>query len=211
MTPGIFFDSQPDSGYSLDNLAPAKPGGFAVDYAVAGNELAWLECPDADFRYFRVYRATTPDFVPDAEDLVYQTTGAGWVDDVVDPWLYHYRVTALDFAGNESLAAAPEAVTGVAAGDAPERLALTGNTPNPFNPLTTISFSLPRTRRVKLTVFDLAGHAVRVLVAEERPAGRHEVRWDGTDDSGRSVPSGVYVCRLETGAIRMTRRMALVK
>jgi hypothetical protein len=209
--PFTFYDSPADSGYSVDNLAPSVPGGFLVDYASAGNDLAWLECPDTDFRYFRVYRGTTPDFVPGPDNLEHVTIGNGWVDAVADPWHYSYKLTAVDHAGNESPVALPEAVTGLDDGAAPARFTLHANVPNPFNPMTTIAFTLPHTERVKLAIFDLTGRAVRVLVDEVRPAGRYEVQWTGTGDRGEQMASGVYVCRMEAGSFRETRRMTLVK
>ncbi len=210
-TPGVFFDSPPDSGYSLDNLAPSVPGGFLVDYALAGNSLSWLEIPDLDFRCFRVYRGTTTDFVPGPDNLVHLTIGTGWVDPVADPWRYRYQLSAVDFAGNESPLALPAAVTGIDDGAAPTPFALSANAPNPFNPLTTIAFVLPRAERVRLGIFDLTGRVVRVLVDEVRPAGSHEVQWNGTDHRGQPMASGVYVCRMEAGPFRETRRMTLVK
>jgi hypothetical protein len=92
-----------------------------------------------------------------------------------------------------------------------EAPALEANSPNPFNPATTIAFDLPRAGPVRLTLFNLSGRIVRVLLNEERPAGRHQVKWDGTDDNGRQMASGVYVCRMEAGSFRETRRMTLVK
>jgi hypothetical protein len=85
------------------------------------------------------------------------------------------------------------------------------NFPNPFNPRTTISYSLPQTGRVRLTIFDLSGSLVRVLVDEVRAVGSYQVQWNGTNDRGQQMASGVYVCRMEAGAFRETRRMTLVK
>jgi flagellar hook assembly protein FlgD len=88
---------------------------------------------------------------------------------------------------------------------------LTGASPNPFNPSTTIAFTLQAAGRARLVVFDAAGRQVRTLVDETRPAGRHEVRWDGVDDRGRQVSSGVHFCRMEAGSFRDTKRMTLVQ
>jgi beta-glucanase (GH16 family) len=84
--------------------------------------------------------------------------------------------------------------------------------PNPFNPATTISYDVPAPTGVRLTIHDVAGRLVKVLVAGETvPAGRHEVGWDGRDESGRVAAAGVYFYRLEAGGYSQTRRMALVK
>jgi len=74
--------------------------------------------------------------------------------------------------------------------------------PNPFNPRTSISYRVERAGSVRLTVHDLRGRMVRSLVSASLPAGAHTVGWDGTDASGRSVPSGQYLLRLEAaGAV----------
>lgn len=84
--------------------------------------------------------------------------------------------------------------------------------PNPFNPMTLIAYELPSTSRVRLVVYDLNGRRVRTLRSgETETAGRHEVVWQGRDDSGHLVAAGVYVCRLEAGGAVLARRMTLVK
>jgi len=71
------------------------------------------------------------------------------------------------------------------------------NSPNPFSARTSIGFTLTRPGRVHLGVYDVAGRRIRVLLAEERGAGRHDVTWDGRDDAGRAVRAGSYRYRLE--------------
>jgi len=89
---------------------------------------------------------------------------------------------------------------------------LHGNFPNPFNPVTLISYDLPGPAVVALRVYDLSGRLVRTLTdAEPVAAGRHTTPWDGQDDAGRDVASGVYFYRLETGEESLSRRMILLK
>jgi hypothetical protein len=86
------------------------------------------------------------------------------------------------------------------------------NTPNPFNPTTRIAFELPHAGIVRLEVFDLAGRRVGTLVGGRRyDAGPHEALWDGRDESGVAVASGVYLYRLRVGDHAITRRMVLLK
>lgn len=87
-----------------------------------------------------------------------------------------------------------------------------GNAPNPFNPQTTIRFSLPSAQAVRLVVYGLDGHRVATLVDETLAAGQHAVPWQGRDDNGQVVASGTYVYRLETqmGEVQ-TARMVLVR
>lgn len=106
----------------------------------------------------------------------------------------------------------PTAIPSDVAPAAAPRLALEQNRPNPFNPSTEIEFGLPRAGAVTLAVFDTRGRRVRTLLGEQAwSSGRHRVRWDGTDDLGRPVSSGVYAYRLETAAGTLTRRMVLAK
>ena len=94
---------------------------------------------------------------------------------------------------------------------APLSFALHANAPNPFNPETTIGFELASSTGVQLEVFDLLGQKVRTLVSETLPSGSHRALWDGRNDAGMQVGSGVYVYRLEAGEFVQTRRMLLVK
>ena len=70
------------------------------------------------------------------------------------------------------------------------------NYPNPFNPSTTISFKTAQTANVQLTVYDVLGRRVKVLLNDMIPQGRHNIRWNGTNDMGNSVVNGIYICRM---------------
>ncbi len=83
--------------------------------------------------------------------------------------------------------------------------------PNPFNPTTTIGYALREYATVEIGIYDVAGRRVRRLVSEFSPAGDHDVVWDGRNDLGESVASGVYLYRLQAGDVDETRRMVLVK
>jgi hypothetical protein len=83
--------------------------------------------------------------------------------------------------------------------------------PNPFNPLTEITFALPQGGDVKLRIFDVRGRSVRTLVSGSLAAGVHTVTWNGRNDAGRAEASGVYLALLEAGPIRLTKRLTLVQ
>jgi hypothetical protein len=209
-SPGAFFDSAPDSGYSVDNLEPQAPQGLLVAHGGSGNELSWAPCPDEDFRFFKIYRGEAPDFVPEPNAVVHTTVASSWIDPNGGSTSY-YRISAVDFSGNESALSAAAAVTGV--GDIPDRsVALEQNVPNPFNPTTSISFTLLRDANVRLDIFDNRGRLVRELVSGPRPAGRQTAIWDGRGDDGLPAGSGVYFYRLEVaGELSGTRRMVLIR
>ncbi|MBC8366573.1 T9SS type A sorting domain-containing protein [bacterium] len=88
---------------------------------------------------------------------------------------------------------------------------LKGNFPNPFNPKTEISFSLPDAGSAELAVYDTAGRLVRVLVSGHMEAGEHNSAWDGRDDTGAEVASGVYFASLKAAGLSMNRKMVLLK
>ncbi len=89
---------------------------------------------------------------------------------------------------------------------------LGGCYPNPFNPLTMISFELARATTVEMRVYDLQGRLVKVLLENESlAAGTHEKAWDGRDNQGNGVAAGVYLYRLVTDTYSGSRRMTLVK
>ncbi|HPF35375.1 MAG TPA: S8 family serine peptidase [Candidatus Krumholzibacteria bacterium] len=105
----------------------------------------------------------------------------------------------------------PAAITAVDDDGLPRVTRLRGNTPNPFNPKTTIAFDLAADGPVSLEVFDTRGRLVRSLVDGRLQAGAHAVVWDGRDARGGSVASGTYLFRLRAGDVTEHRKMALVR
>ena len=85
------------------------------------------------------------------------------------------------------------------------------NRPNPFNPVTRISFSLPEASRAMVEVFTMAGRKVATLVDGDLPAGEHTIEWDGADSQGRAQASGSYFCRLRAGDAIDVGKMLLLK
>jgi hypothetical protein len=106
---------------------------------------------------------------------------------------------------------APHSPISVREAAAPADFALTGNHPNPFNPSTTISFTLPASGPVSLAVYDITGRKIRDVISGPMSAGSHSAVWDGRDSAGKTVSSGVYLSRLTQGGKTVSRRMLLVK
>jgi len=94
---------------------------------------------------------------------------------------------------------------------APVAFALRPCHPNPFNASTVVSYELPTSSRVEVLVCDLRGRAVRRLVSADVPSGLHTTRWDGTDDAGRPLPSGVYLVRLQAAGQTAVQKVVLVR
>lgn len=203
-TPGQFFHSPPDSGQSVDNLAPAAPTNLVLD----DGALTWDEAPEPDFDYFTVYGSNS-DLLDGNAELIGHTTATTL--DVDGHYFAFFHLTATDFSGNEGPGAATGAVSDVPGASAKETT-LHAASPNPFNPRTLIAFDLQRSVAVHLAIFDLSGRRIATLIGGETlEAGPHERVWSGKDDTGRELGAGVYLYRLQAGDSNQTRRMTLVK
>ena len=93
----------------------------------------------------------------------------------------------------------------------PQGYSLSTNYPNPFNPSTTISFSLPEAGDVSLNVYNVKGQLVKTLVNEQKELGNHSVVWNGKDNNDQKVSSGVYFYRINTGKFTEMKKMILMK
>jgi hypothetical protein len=134
------------------------------------------------------------------------------VDSVIIRWPSGKVDRLLRVAVNQILDITEGSTTGIASKIVmPQTMSLQGNYPNPFNPQTTIHFSLPRLETVTLKVLDLLGREVRTLVENRLLSGHQQVRWDGRDNSRRAVATGVYLCQLSVDGTVITHQMTLLK
>ena len=93
----------------------------------------------------------------------------------------------------------------------PEFYALHQNYPNPFNPVTNISYNIPSQEKVKLKVYNVLGQQIRVLIDEKQKAGRYTIQWNGLNEKGLSVTSGVYFYIINAGEYTEIRKMMLLR
>ena len=93
----------------------------------------------------------------------------------------------------------------------PEVFALHQNYPNPFNPTTTINYDIPESQIVSIMIYDVMGREVRTLINEFQELGYKAIRWDATDNLGRSVSAGMYIYTIQAGDFRQVRKMVLLK
>ena len=96
----------------------------------------------------------------------------------------------------------------------PDRFALLQNYPNPFNPTTTINYAIPQShanKNVRLEVYNLLGQRIRTLVNEKRTAGYHSIQWDGKNDFGVQVSSGLFLYQLAAGSFVEAKKMLLLR
>lgn len=118
----------------------------------------------------------------------------------------------LYFDDLRAVKAVPVSVADRASDTVPDRFVLYQNYPNPFNPETTIRYIVAEnTHRVNLVIYDVLGKVVRTLVDEAKSVGEHNIQWDGKDDLGRSVASGIYIYKLSVRGFVQTKKMVLVR
>ncbi len=181
---------------------------FACEYRDDAVVLLWSVSADAPFEGFNVYRAEgkSEEFERLNEEPLPPRNECTYTDEVAIPGrTYTYRVGALDDGGGEYLSLEASVTL------PPKPLTLYQNYPNPFNPVTTVSFFMPRDERVDLVIYNVEGKTVRTLVRESRKAGRYTVPWNGRNNLGHPVSSGVYYYRLRVGKDVLTRKMVIIR
>ena len=204
-----YWESNIDSGYSVDNLAPLPPQGLTATVTSQEVSLRWTQNRESDLLEYRVYRSSEPGLDPRTQEALGASTDTMFVDAMPIAGNAFYAVVAADIHGNTSAKSNEVAlvVQDVEEGTAlPTSFALDQNYPNPFNPTTTISFSLAERTRVRLSVYDVLGRELSTLVDEIRDQGRY-IEWF----DGGVFTSGVYFYRLKAGEFEAVRRFVLMK
>ncbi len=182
--------------------------GFSVSVNEGTIEVVWSLSRLDEGASFRVSRSRglSDDFGELSAAITASGLSFSFIDREVDPGAsYRYRVAVI--VGDEPTTLFE---TGEIAVPTP-RFALLGNHPNPFNPSTTIRYSISAECRVTLAVHDVSGKRVRSLFSGVRAPGTHAAEWDGADASGRPAASGVYYCVLAAGKFSRARVMILLR
>jgi hypothetical protein len=202
-------------GYDIyvAKLSPSGPVPTALqafDATVRGGviELTWrLSEIGRDARFFVLRSVGDRPFAPLHTVLVeYSGLGGAFADHTVKPGLeYRYRVDVSDADGRHTLFTTRQIAVPAAA------LTLGPAQPNPFNPETTVHYTVPNTSHVRLSVYDAHGKLVRTLVDGAVPTGARSATWNGRDNRGSEVSSGVYFVRLISGKEIRTGKIVLLK
>ena len=211
-----------------DIQLPVQFGEFAVTPAPnkVGNLLSWKTQSEIDNIGFNIWRSETEADIYDEEGQVINyrcitadlIPGAGtsttpqeysYLDRTAEnDKMYYYKIEQVDVNGQA-------AFIGPIALDRTETVpidyVLSQNFPNPFNPSTTIKYYLTEDAQVSLTVFNLLGKRIRVLAEGQHQAGLYSVSWDGRDDNGHVMGSGIYFYELDTGENVYTRKMTIIR
>lgn len=217
MDPAMNWKSFARTGMSEDNLIPTAPANLSATPGVAQVDLVWDESPDPDFNYFSIRRGESEGFdAMDANTEVGTTTEPMYVDEAVEAGkTYYYKVVAYDF--NENMGSFSDEVMAsvTAIGDdmlaTPKEFALRQNYPNPFNPTTRIAYDLAEMADVKIVIYDALGSKIRTLVNASKAAGSYNVTWDGLNDAGNKVASGVYIYTINAGNFNAAKKMTLMR
>ncbi len=211
----VFYISAPDSGYSVDDIAPAMPQNLTGNQTgPEGLELTWDANTEADMSHYAVYRGTQAGFTPGPGNLIDEPVAPGYHD---GDWHwddgYYYKIEAIDIHDNASPHAmlGPDLVVGVEETGPPKANFLEQNRPNPFGADTRIGFGLAHDADVSIRIYDVSGRLVRTLLDARRAADRYSVLWDGRDDAGRIVAGGIYFCRIAAGPFVQTKKMTLLR
>jgi hypothetical protein len=116
------------------------------------------------------------------------------------------------YADNLEIKKKEPVITGVVDNSVqPKQFELGNNYPNPFNPTTTLSYAVPRESNVSLVIYNVLGQKVRTLVSDFKNAGRYSVVWNGLDDNGKAVSSGIYLYSLVSGDVKLVKKMIMLK
>jgi hypothetical protein len=171
-SPMVYFDSAPDSGYSVDNLSPAPPSGL---YMASGSVLQWNKNTEKDLACYRVF---AKESLENPSVLLGTTTETSYdVSAFVGSGYHHFAVTARDFNGNESPIDLGDWIPTSAEGELPTAFRLAQNFPNPFNPTTVIRYDVPKRGALVLSIHDASGRLVRTLKRGVEEPGHDRLEW----------------------------------
>ena len=200
---------------SDDLLLPVELAEVHAVQDAEGVNLRWATASESDNLGFKIYRSETTSgpFLSITDQII---DGAGnssslrwytWRDtSAISGKSYYYKIADIDLQGRQRF---HDVV--FAGRQAPAAFHLEQNYPNPFNAATRIYFTLPTSGPVRLKIYSLNGACVRDLINQDRGAGLHMSVWDGCDDAGQPLASGLYIYSLEANGQRIHKKMQLIK
>jgi hypothetical protein len=190
-------------GNSIDNIAPLTPSGFKVLTAQQIINLNWKPNTESDLKEYQVYKADTKSLT----DLTFigSTTDTSYVDST--QIATYYLICAVDVHDNKSPFAVDSlSILSVEDDFVVKEFRLFQNHPNPFNPVTTIQYSIPQQGNVTLKIYDILGNEIAELVNEEKGIGVYSVYFDASN-----LASGLYLYRFQAESFVETKKMVLLK
>jgi hypothetical protein len=196
---------------------------FNVTFQLHGNIVQWKTESEVENMGFNIYRRQSSDETPPQLDQFKKINnklipGAGnssdenyyqFIDrDILSNTTYWYYLEDVAYDGQRNQY---DMVSVETANLSPDKFQLYQNYPNPFNPQTRISFSLDLEGPVKLVIYDVNGQIIKTIIDDVRTRGGHTYSWDGTDEEGKRVSSGLYYYRLTSDDQSQSRKMLIIR
>jgi parallel beta-helix repeat protein len=216
--------------YPYQDYPPKAPDSLKATSLNDMIVLSWKPNTESDLLHYVVYKSTSAGFIPDSSNMVGQVPKDSSVFrdyDFIMGQTYYYRVSAWDLTGHESQYSDELQLLTTDVGEIteegppmPRMYQVRQNYPNPFNPSTTIVYYLPdvgyQPAEVEIVIYNLLAQRVRTLVKERKYPGQHRVTWDGKDDEGNDLASGIYFYKLTFSGVDLyplvkPKKMVLIK
>ena len=210
----VFYEGNLFTGHSVDNLAPAAPTALMAQRVGSDVNLTWNRVHAPDLKNYSVFRSTSPGVTPETMNFLASSNDTVLVDSGAPTSALYYVVTAHDVHDNQGPTSNEAAITPATdVGNLPaiKSFMVLQNRPNPFATVTAFQIGLPTQADVSLEVFDVAGRRVRVAAWPRQAAGWQQVSFDGRDNTGRALASGVYFCRMSASGISVTRKIVITR
>ncbi|MBN2354940.1 T9SS type A sorting domain-containing protein [candidate division KSB1 bacterium] len=212
------FDSHDFQSWSTGEMmnVPVELASFTASSRPGFIELNWTTHSETDNLGFYLFRSDAPNGTRvKLNDRIIQGAITSQVRhdyryedrDVEEQIVYYYWLADIDVKGQMTLHGPATAVGMVK----PDNYMLAQNYPNPFNPSTSITYTLKEGGKIKLWIYNIRGQLIRELVNTQQQAGAYSLEWDGRDQNGFIVPSGVYFYTLEANDFKATRTMTMAK
>lgn len=204
----IFFESLPDSGYSVDNLAPGSPDSLTATVLDGYQaQLTWLSSDEADLSHYALYRWEELEMFP--TDPIITLTDTMYIDmNINNDEQIYYAISAFDHNGNESVLSDIVYVNllDITQNNLPESYILYDAYPNPFNPVTNIKYSVPENAYVSIAIYDINGNMISELMNQNQSIGTYNIMWNAVDH-----PSGLYFVKMTANNFMQTQKIMLLK
>ena len=193
-----------------DTNIPVEFVSFTADLNDNVVELKWITATEINNHGFEIQRSTNDEFVTigfvEGHGTTTENNNYSFTDANVDVGKYSYRLKQVDFNGSFEYSDVVEVDV-----PAPLVFVLEQNYPNPFNPSTLINYQIPQNADVNLEIYNALGQKVKSLVNEIQEPGNYEVVWNGKNDSGNTLPSGVYLYRITAGSYIKVMKMIFLR
>lgn len=182
------------------------PTGLSIVQVSNGLELSWNVIDNVDFQYYKIQRSTNESF---ESHEVFYTKENNYMDlNIENSQSYFHRIASVDYNGNSSSYTEIVSINalGVDKNITPTVYRLHQNFPNPFNPVTTISFDIINDGFIEHFTYSSTGKLVNELDAGYKTSSKKLIKWNGTDQNQNVLPSGLYIYTIKTGDFTFTKK-----